>query len=182
MGTDKALLAYSNTTLLHHVLSILAEITPQIVVVAEQGGQYTVPCGKVIGDTYPGEGPLGGIITGLKEMGEGWHIIVACDMPLLQPALLRFMITQAQEPYHVVVPEQEGLLEPLCALYHSTALPLLQSAFDEGERAVHRALRRLNLHTLPRAALTAYDPHLQSLHNINTPQEWSTISPNTERG
>ena len=40
---------------------------------------------RVVPDRYPGEGPLGGIITALHDAGTGWSLILACDIRAPEP-------------------------------------------------------------------------------------------------
>ncbi|MDI6815476.1 MAG: NTP transferase domain-containing protein [Dehalococcoidales bacterium] len=43
---------------------------------------------RIVADTYPGKGPLGGIYTGLATSDSFYNLVVACDMPFLNQALL----------------------------------------------------------------------------------------------
>ncbi len=171
MGRDKALLTRGGVTLLEHTLQTVSEISREIIVVADRADRYPLATGRGVADRFPGAGPLGGVITGLELLGEGAHLAVACDMPSLQLPVLRYLLSLTDDATDCVVPLVGGRLEPLCAVYRSSALTPLRDCFEEGERALHRALRRLRLRSVDEAALRALDPGLRCFRNLNTPEE-----------
>ncbi|MCX6380712.1 MAG: molybdenum cofactor guanylyltransferase [Armatimonadetes bacterium] len=171
MGQDKALLTRGGRTLLEQTLLTVSEISSEIIVVADRADRYPLAIGRGIADRFPGAGPLGGVITGLELLGEGNHLVTACDMPSLQTSVLRYLLSCANEEADCVVPLVGGRLEPLCAVYQQSALVPLRAYFEEGERALHRSLRRLRLRTVPEEELRAFDPELRCFRNLNTPEE-----------
>jgi len=93
-------------------------------------------------------------------------------MPALQPALLRLLLDSAGPEWDVVVPEIEGRLEPLCAVYADTAIPALQAFLESGGRALQRALQtEVRTRRIPEAELRRYDPSLLTFTNLNTPDD-----------
>ncbi len=172
MGTDKALLQLRGQTLLERTLLALSPLSEEVLVVSERADKYPLILGRGVADRFPGAGPLGGIVTGLEILGEGNHLAVACDMPSLQLPVLRYLLSLANAEVDGVVPMIEGRLEPLCAVYRDTALIPLRQCFEEGERALHRAVRRqLRLRIVTEAELRTLDPTFTCFHNLNTPQE-----------
>ena len=169
MGQDKAQLSISGRRLLDHVLDAAREYTDRVVVV---GGQMGVP--ESVKDRFPGEGPLGALITGLTYLGEGVHIALACDMPLVTAAALR-MIGAGIGDGDAAVPEVGGRYHPLCSAYRGEAVGLLLRAFEDGERSLTRALGSLNVSRISEASLAVVDPELRFLTNLNTPAELARI-------
>lgn len=172
MGQDKALLRANGRTLLETVVNTLRPLVREIVIVADRADKYALPDCRTIGDLYPNTGPLGGILTGLNALGAGHHLAVACDMPALQPAVLRLLLDSAGPEWDVVVPEVEGRMEPLCAVYSDTAIPALQAYLENGGRALHRALQaEVRTLRIPEEALRHVDPSLLTFTNLNTPDD-----------
>ncbi len=171
MGQDKALLRTNGLTLLETVVATLHPLAGEIVIVADQAEKYLLPNCRVVGDLYPQTGPLGGVLTGLSELGAGAHLVVACDMPTLQPALLRLLIDSMGPEWDVVVPEVEGRMEPLCAVYSDTVVSALQAFLDSGGRALHKALGTVRTRRIPEAELRLYDPTLLTFTNLNKPDD-----------
>lgn len=175
MGRDKASLPFGESTLLLHTAQILAQVSAPVVVVADRRDRYSLPEGMLmLEDACPNAGPLGAIITALGSLPEGYHLVTACDMPRLRAETLRLLLQEAQG-YDAAAPEIAGRLEPLCAVYHTRCLPLLKERFDSGERALHRALRAVNLRRVEADRLRSADPDLSSLININTPEEYRSL-------
>jgi molybdopterin-guanine dinucleotide biosynthesis protein A len=172
MGQDKALLRTNGMTLLETVVATLRPLVGEIVIVADRADRYDLPDCRMVGDAYPNTGPLGGILTGLNALGAGDHLAVACDMPSLQPAVLRLLLDSAGPEWDVVVPEVDGRMEPLCAVYSARAIPALQAFLDSGGRALHRALQaEVRTRRIPENALRHVDPSLLTFTNLNTPDD-----------
>src|SRR5579862_9486242 len=88
MGQDKACLPYRGTTLLAHVVATVRSVAGPVLVVADVAEKYALPDRMpVVGDLFPGTGPLGGLVTGLSHVAArgSYHVVVACDMPRLNP-------------------------------------------------------------------------------------------------
>ncbi len=171
MGQDKALLRRNGVTLLETVVTTLRPLVGEIVIVADRAGRYDLPDCRVVGDLYPNTGPLGGILTGLAALGPGAHLAVACDMPTLQPAVLRLLLDSVTPEWEVIVPSVGGRMEPLCAVYANTAARSLQEFHRRGGLALHRALSTMHTLRIPEEELRRYDPSLLTFTNLNTPHD-----------
>lgn len=171
MGQDKALLPWNGTTLLEHCVANLRELTSNIVIVADRADRYALSGCRMAADLYPDAGPVGGIVTGLTALGEGRHIVIACDMPFVRTELLRLLLDSATEDWDAVVPEIGGQIEPLCAVYRSSAIPPLRRFLDSGQRAAQRAVQSLHTRFLGEDNLRHADPNLISFTNLNTPAD-----------
>lgn len=175
MGRDKALLVFGSMTLLEQVVETVRAVAGTVLVVADRAERYALPEGvRALGDRFPGAGPLGGIVTGLEAAEMGYHLVTACDMPLLQPALLHLLLAEA-EGRDGAIPEVGGQLEPLCAVYHSRCAERLRACLETGTRAVHRAVQVLDMKRIGEETLRRADPALISFTNINTPEDLARI-------
>ncbi len=167
MGRDKALLPFRGGVLAASIASAVAQAAGTAVLVGnpalgERTGYPAIP------DRFPGEGPLGGILTALAHSRAEWNLIVACDMPALDAPFLRKLLDAAEAAgADVLLPRgPSGRPEPLCAVYRLSALPPLEVAFASGARKITAALAGL------RAA--PYDvTEMTPLQNVNTPEDWS---------
>jgi len=164
MGRDKALLPFHGAPLAEAVARQVEEAAGSVTIVGHAllGG---------IEDRYPGEGPLGGILTALHHTSAEWILIVACDMPEISAGFLRRLLSVASAtPASVVLPYgPDGRPQPLCAVYNRRALPVLEAAFARGIRKVTAALAELPVERLDIAEVADFQ-------NVNTPEDWSAYA------
>jgi molybdopterin-guanine dinucleotide biosynthesis protein A len=179
MGEDKALLPYNGVTLIEHVLATLRPLTANLLVVADRPDKYPLAQARALGDLFPDCGPLGGIVTGLTEAGEGAHLVVGCDMPFLNLDVLRLLLAASGPEWDAVVPEVGGQWEPLCAVYRHTACPKLRRFLVSGGRALQSALNTLAINRIDEETIRRLDPHLRGFTNVNTPAERQALERNT---
>ncbi len=164
MGRDKALLEAAGIPLVARAANIVAAVTGNCSIVAP-AGRYEALGLPIVDDLWPGEGPLGGILTALADGGAEWSVIIAVDMPFLDAEFLGALLAEARKGGETVVPmHDDGNVEPLCGAYHADALPQLRRYFDGGGRRVKNALRDIELRTVPAPERT--------LDNVNTPGQW----------
>jgi len=171
MGRDKARLPFRGASLVEFVAGTVQSVTSSAVLVGDPSrySEYGYP---VIPDQYPGEGPLGGILTALTHTSADWNLVVACDMPGLLENFLRQLLEAAeQSAAAALIPTgPSDRPEPLCAVYHRRALPVLRAAFDAGERKVMNAVASLPAETLRVGEVAVFQ-------NVNTPEDWAAYVP-----
>lgn len=124
----------------------------------------------VVADEIAHQGPLGGLVTALKESRDDWVLAVAADMPWLQPDLIR-ALWDARGDAQVVVPLTDKGPEPLLALYHRDCLPVARRVLASGRRRLVAMFGELRVVEVPVEALRGADPGLVSLFNVNTPED-----------
>ena len=165
MGSDKALLGGEDDSLLLRVTRVVEAAAGSAIVVAPQG-RYEDMGVPVLADRWPGEGPLGGIVTALEFSRDPLNLIVAVDMPRIDVTTLRELVLAAGETGRSVIPvHEDGATEPLCAVYHRNDLPALRAFFDDGGRRVRDAIGRMKYERVPAAE--------RVFANVNTPEEWA---------
>jgi molybdopterin-guanine dinucleotide biosynthesis protein A len=178
-GQDKALVEFDGKSLLSRICGLVEAVTGSVRVVAPLG-RYTDHHFSVVTDRWPGEGPLGGIITALCATAEStrvhaWTLIVSCDMPFLTREWLRYVCERAQAcDADVVVPRSEHGLEPLCACWASSASAPLQRAFDDRTRKVADAMKLLQTEVLDERHWKRFDSAGRLFWNMNTPQDYES--------
>ena len=173
MGRTKALVDVGGAPMAQWVIAALRGAG--CVTVTAIGGdpdELAVLDVAVIADDHPGEGPLGGIATALRSDASPHEVdvlAVACDLPFLGPdELERIVATAAAHPDADAVVARTSRREPGCALWRPSSHAAVRSAFDDGERAVHRVLDLLRV--------VDVDLPASSLRNINAPSDLSGYS------
>lgn len=188
MGQPKALLPIppDQQPLLQQIVQRLHPLAPQRTVViandpAIRAQTALPPDTQWLPDTYPAVGPLGGLATGLAACAD-WAICVACDMPLLNPALFAYFQTLAAEidptgtaRWDAIVPVVADYPEALHALYHCRCLPAITARLAAGDRRAISFLPDVRVRYVPETELRPLDPALHSFYNANTPEEWAQV-------
>jgi|SRR5579863_3847021 len=175
MGVDKALLAFQGATLLRHQAEVVREAAGSAILIGEPV-RYGDLGYRVYPDRIPGCGPAGGIATALSLALAEWNLIVACDMPGVTVEVLRLLIEKTEStPARSVVPiGPDGEPEPLCAVYHTDCLVVLDRALRE---------KRLKMRDLVRDLESLFVSGIDStcFANANTPADWAEIGENSPR-
>jgi molybdopterin-guanine dinucleotide biosynthesis protein A len=189
MGAPKAALEWHGSTLLRRTVGIVARATGGPVVVVRASGQDLpeLPGSvTVVDDPREGKGPVQGIAAGLAALAglADAAFVTSTDLPFLHPAFVRRVVRvldtagSADGP-DVALPVARGYPQPLAAAYRTGLAGLaerlvkedrLRPAFLFAECAVTR-LDDMQLLTDP--VLAALDPDLDSVLNVNTPEDYA---------
>ncbi len=173
MGQDKRFLTVGGTSVFDRTLGVLERTFAEtIVVLAEPVDSLDVRRCRVVYDLIPNAGSLGGLYTGLMASSQQRIFAVACDMPFLNPDVIRFMVSFDMTA-DVVVAELAGRFQPMHAVYSHKCLPFLQSMADRGDLKIQNLFLKeeLRVAVLGSSELAALDLGLRSFQNINTPED-----------
>jgi molybdopterin-guanine dinucleotide biosynthesis protein A len=175
IGTDKALLKIGKKTIIEQEISGIKNILEEIiVVVAEDKGQYNTLEARVVQDIIPSKGPLGGVYTGLVNSSSFYNLILACDMPFLQPNLVRHLLDRAGN-YDAVVPECGGRLQPLCAVYSRNCIEPIRKEISRNNLKITDFLRNVKTNIITEKEVRSLDPEGLSFVNINTASDYQRL-------
>ncbi len=172
LGQDKRFLELGGRTCLERVLDVFKEIFENILVVADAAEPFKEMKVKVVVDLIPGRAALGGLYTGLHYAPSDRVFAAACDMPGLSPPAIRVVLAHAGDG-DIVIPDLDGQLQPMHAVYSKACLPVLQSLVEAQALKIQDLCARpeLRVYRIPKAAFQAVDPDLRSFFNINTPDD-----------
>jgi molybdopterin-guanine dinucleotide biosynthesis protein A len=187
-GTDKALVKLAGKTMLQRTGELLTSVCDDVTVVAQEG-KYADASWPLLADRWPGEGPLGGILTALTHLNAlamprrpvsgrakaraQAALILSCDMPFLTTEFLFDLCDRAsRSSAFVVLPQSADGLEPLCACWNFRALAPVQAAFDSGVRKVTGAIKHLSTEVLDESVWKRFDKNNRLFWNMNTPADY----------
>lgn len=176
MGTNKALLRLhpDEPPLVELIVNIVRKATSDIILVANNPAIYAWLQLPIVSDNYKESGPLGGIEAGLTASTHNHNLVVACDMPFLQPALLNFLAQQAenQPQKEAIVPLNfKGEPEPLCAIYSRATLTNIRQQLQSHKYKILELLNKLDVSYLTSKELERFDSELNSFVNLNRPTD-----------
>jgi molybdenum cofactor guanylyltransferase len=172
MGTDKALLRVSGTTLLERAIATTKQVFDEVVLVGDK--KRLAPFGLVLEDVFAGQGPLAGIQAALTSgFAKELNLIVSVDVPGISAELLRYLLAEAERTEATVtVPRVAGHLQTLCAIYRPAFAALAESALREQKNRIDPLFSQIPLRIIEEAELcsTGFLPDI--FDNINTPADW----------
>jgi molybdopterin-guanine dinucleotide biosynthesis protein A len=178
MGRNKAFLDLGGRPLIAIVIEHIAAVCAEVLIVTGDAAPYSELGVRVVEDRFPGVGVLGGLHAGLETASHDLILAVGCDMPFLEPMLLRAVVEWA-EGVDAVVLRQGEYVEPLHGAYRRSCLPAIETAILSGRRRVVSFFSSVNVRYVTPEDLAPFDPELRSIRNINTPEEWEAVQRET---
>jgi len=177
LGHEKTLETVGNESLIQRVLFSLSFFNSDIIIVtaAKQSLPqfFDYPKLRVVTDAYPGKGPLGGIYTGLAASDSFYNLVVACDMPFLNQALLDYMI-QISASFDLVVPRLGNMIEPLHAVYSKGCLAPIECLLKQGNLSIRELFTLVKVRYVEAMEINRFDPKHLSFFNVNTEADLET--------
>jgi molybdopterin-guanine dinucleotide biosynthesis protein A len=203
----KASLALGGRTFLEAVLAALEPHVARIVVVAARAAAAAATLAPVsvprrvetIHDTVPDGGPLAALADALRHVTAGRiapasarggagsaaavaAVVVSCDVPLLQPAVVGLLLERLRSTAaRWVVPHVLGHPQVLVSALDADLLPAIEAHLAAGRRDVRGLLDGLAaadpaaVCRLDAAALAVVDPGLESFRDVDTPEDLAAI-------
>jgi molybdopterin-guanine dinucleotide biosynthesis protein A len=172
MGADKAFLEVGGIPTVQRVLDVLELLSDDLVIVTNSRERYEGLPGRLVSDVYRGKGALDGIYSGLLAARHDYAIVVACDMPFLNPRLLRYLVGLAAG-YDVVVPDLgDRRLETTHAVYAKTCLGPIKQLLLADQLKIIKLFPLVRVRYVGREEMLKIAPRLLSFSNMNTPADW----------
>jgi molybdopterin-guanine dinucleotide biosynthesis protein A len=175
MASRKEFLAFGPERMLQRVVRLLGEVVRPVLVAGAEGQELpALPADvEIVRDRRPDCGPLAGLEAALLALrGRAQAVFMtACDVPLLKPAFVRRIVELAPDR-GIGVLYTEGVAQPLAALYHADVLPHAERLLDSGQLRPLLLFDLVPTRRIDPSELADCDPELQSLCNVNTPEEY----------
>ena len=193
-GHNKAFLELDGRPLIEIVIGRVQSVCAEVLIVAGDTRSYTGLGVPLIEDRFRDVGVLGGLHAGLDAASHELALVVGCDMPFLNPGLLRAFAEWAKG-YDVVVLRHTqspplcggdtkgkgGYIEPLHAAYRRTCLPAIETAIHAEKRRIVSFFPNVRVHYITANEIVAIDPNLRSFRNVNTIEEWEMVQSEWQR-
>ena len=181
-GINKAFVKVEGIALIDRVAGVLQSVFEETVIVTNNLEDYAYLDMPMRHDIVPGLGPLGGIFTGLQMITGEAGFFVACDMPFLNPRLIRYLsgIKNGTSRFDVVIPRIAWKLEALHALYGRRCVPHIEKLIHSGNYQIIKLFPNVSVRHVEAEEIVRFDPELKSFFNINRPQELLNIEHSRE--
>jgi len=173
MGTNKALLRFrSGETVVERIVTRVTPLVDELRLVTNTPEEYAFLGLPMHRDAYPGASSLGGIYTGLLHAAAERALVLSCDLPLVSPELLAYLL-ELPVDYDLLVPFIDGRQQPLHAIYVKACLPAMQAQIEAGDLKIIRLVDTLRVRIVRGDELRPQ--WLRSFRNMNTPEDWAEV-------
>ncbi|WP_136476604.1 molybdenum cofactor guanylyltransferase MobA [Pseudomonas sp. DG56-2] len=164
-GEDKGLLSWQGKPLIAHIQAVVRPLTDDLIISCNRNhDQYRPFADQLVSDAHADfPGPLAGVLAGLAVARHRWMLVLACDAPLIDQALIGDLMNQANEQDQPAMVRQGGFWQPMFSLIPCALRADLEHAWQQGDRGIQRALLK---HPVRALEYGEDDPRLS---NFNTP-------------
>jgi molybdopterin-guanine dinucleotide biosynthesis protein A len=171
MGQNKALMSLGGKRLVDRVVEVMRSVFDALLMVTNTPDAYADLGMPMVRDVWPDKGSLGGVYSAIYHVATPYCLVVACDMPFLQAAILRYLIMQMGD-YDVVIPDVLGELQTLHAIYSKACLQPIERRLATHRLRIVGFFPDVRVRTVTASELEPYDPELLAFQNLNTPEEF----------
>lgn len=175
IGVDKAMLEVRGMTLFQIMLHALRGVFKNVLIAGNRPDLAAngIPCYP---DLYPGSA-LGGIYTGLLNAKTRYVFIASCDMPFVEPDLIRLIVSFCTEADAVIPGTPEGY-ECCFACYSSSCLPFIKAMLANKDYKISNLFQYISVQHLGLEGL--YPNWKRVMRNINTAEDYLLIQRETD--
>jgi molybdopterin-guanine dinucleotide biosynthesis protein A len=179
--SDKVVADLAGTPMIRRVADRLARVCDRVVIncrtdqrdaIDEAVDGLGVPVSFAL-DPDPDHGPVAGIRTGLRAVEAGYAVVVAADMPFVDPDFVAHLFDRAAGR-DAAIPRPGEWYQPMQAVYRATAMAdacdAALAASDDGEPRILAPVFELDYVVVDREEIDAHATD-ETFENLNTVEE-----------
>ncbi|HMQ53293.1 MAG TPA: molybdenum cofactor guanylyltransferase [Anaerolineae bacterium] len=175
MGQDKAFLKVGGQPVIERVLERVTPLTDDLFISTNSPEKYARFGLRLVSDVYPDKAALGGIYSAIHAAQYDHVLIVACDMPFLNPQLLRHLITLAPTAEVVAPLISPPQPETMHAVYSKACLAAIKPRLLANQLRIIGFFEDVSVRYVEQAEVARFDPHFYTFLNMNTPADWERV-------
>jgi len=169
MGSEKGFLEVNGKNFMSRIIAAVKPFVSDIIIVSDNAAYDIFEC-KRHDDLIKNSGPLAGLFTGLFYSESDTNLVLSCDVPLINEAVIQQLLMSFDAKYEANQLQSEGKTMPLVAIYKKQCMHPFLEQLKKGERRLRTVVEQLRTKTI------TIDKELAPLiRNINTPSELITI-------
>lgn len=167
MGLNKALLRLHGRAIIEHIIEVIEPIFSEILLVSNSLNDFKFLRLKSVRDIPSAEGSLAGIYSGLVYSKTYRSFFFACDMPFINPDLIKFMMGESRS-HDVIIPQGRSGLEPLHAVYSKDCLNPIKDQLDRKNLKIVDFFSQVKVKLIDQSTIRRFDPDEIGFFNLNT--------------
>ena len=173
MGRPKASLKFGSSTLLERIVAEMKKVFDDIVVVASPTDLIEIAGVRTIHDETDYAGPVGALERGMLATPNEIAFACSCDVPFVS-ADLNLALAGMLGEHDAVIPNVDGKLQTLHAVYRKKCAKVLATMRGKGEHRLNEIVNFAKVRIVPEDELRALDPKvdMRSFFNVNTPEDY----------
>ncbi|HEU5140522.1 MAG TPA: molybdenum cofactor guanylyltransferase [Bacillales bacterium] len=180
-GAPKAFAIHNEKYFYEHICEVLRPYVDNIIIVTRPELLRRFRNHRIIMDDsqFKGMGPLAGLYSGMRSLSSEWYCVLACDMPMMDQQSVRSLVKAASKAngYEAVVPNIDGRVQPLAAMYRENTVEILESLLVQGKRKVGDFLNEIQVYNLNEQVFGA---NSNSFINVNTREDFARLQEEEE--
>jgi molybdenum cofactor guanylyltransferase len=180
-GEDKALARFGHPprTLLQTVIERVSGLSDDLFIVSEERPGYADYGVPVRPDLLGKTGVLGALGASLSHARHPCCLVVSCDMPFLNRALLSWMIRQNFST-DALIPRTRGTSRQggssiwhfLHGIYRKECLTAVKSSLQSDQRSLMSLVDRMTIQPVEEQVVRRFDPTLSTFMSVNTNEDY----------
>ena len=176
---DKAVADLDGTPMIRRVVDRLAPVVDEVVVNCRDDQVDAIAAAfsnaafdpEFAIDREPDAGPMAGIARGLEAVAAEYTVVVACDMPFVDPDVVEHLFERAAGR-DAAIPRPDEWFQTTQAVYRTeTMASACRRALDRGEERIVAPLSELEEVVVDADEIEAVGS-LDTFENVNTPAEF----------
>ncbi len=186
-SANKAGVEVGGQRILDRLLTVFGAFFDEIILVTADPSAYLEWDVLIVADHFETANEMTGIYTGLFTARCPHALVATCDMPLVQPTLLKYLLDAIEPRWDAIVPLTENGLEPLPAVYSKRCLKPMEQKMAGRLFSIQRFIQQAHTKTIDQKDLRRHDPELVSFTKTDSPAElaqaldWLNRHPPMER-
>jgi molybdenum cofactor guanylyltransferase len=170
-GVNKAFIEIGGRRIMDAVYDVFADIFEEILIISNRPDDYLEWDALIAADIFPVRSSLTGIHAGLFYAKNPFVFVTACDTPFIRKEVIQTVLDRVDSDVSVVIPKTAKGMEPLCAVYSKTMLPVMERHLCQKKFKIQMMFNKLKVKTVSESMLRKADPDLISFFNINAPED-----------
>ena len=139
MGVNKSFLRIGSQTIIERITDLMKSIFTEVIIITNTPEEYSFLQLPLFEDIFKGQGPLGGIHSGLTHSKTGKNFVISCDIPLIAREMIEYIVNYKTER-PIVFCEAAGYHQPLAGVYEKKVLAEIEKVLISGDQTSDKSL------------------------------------------